>query len=346
MPYVFDWDNGQWVGDTLIHLTPGLHTVVVTDAKGCTASDTVFTHEPTELVIAIDDTLTILPYCIGVNTASLSAVADGGTPGYTYVWDDNINLPQTTTTASALLADNYNSSDSSYTITVTDAKGCTASVSTDTLRFYVESMDASVTSLYQYASGSLDSNEVSCFGYNDGGAEVTAFGAHAPYAYQWFGGSSATTASIDNLYSGVYSVTIRDTNNCMVNRSIVLVEPSSLTFNTSVNTAESCLGACDGEVFVDSLAGGVAPYTALLTNNQSGYITSHSIINNYILNVCSGDYTVALTDVNDCPSSVIAGGVNQQLVDYDTYTVADIAILTDTICHASSTGVINVLNPN
>ena len=151
-----------------------------------------------------------------------------------------------------------------------------ASVSTDTLRFYVESMDASVTSLYQYASGSLDSNEVSCFGYNDGGAEVTASGAHAPYAYQWFGGSSATTASIDNLYSGVYSVTIRDTNNCMVNRSIVLVEPSSLTFNTSANTAESCLGACDGEVFVDSLAGGVAPYTALLTNNQSGYITSHS----------------------------------------------------------------------
>ena len=117
-----------------------------------------------------------LPYCIGVNTASLSAVADGGTPGYTYVWNDNINLPQTTTTASALLADNYNSSDSSYTITVTDSKGCTASVSTDTLRFYIESMDASVTSLYQYASGGLDSNEVSCFGYNDGGAEVTASG--------------------------------------------------------------------------------------------------------------------------------------------------------------------------
>jgi len=345
-PYTFDWDNGTWTGDTINTLTPGLHTVVVTDAKGCSASDTVFTHEPTELMIMIDSAQTILPYCIGINTASLSAIAYGGTPGYTYEWDDNVNLPQTTTTASALLADNYNSSDSSYTITVTDAKGCVASVSTDTLRFYVESMDASVASLYQYASGSLDSNEVSCFGYNDGGAEVTAWGAHAPYAYQWFGGSSATTATIDNLYSGVYSVTIRDTNNCMVNRSIVLAEPSSLTFNTSVNTAESCLGACDGEVFVDSLAGGVAPYAALLTNNQTGYITSHFITNNYILNICSGNYTVALTDVNDCPSSVIAGGVNQQLVGSDTYTVAEIAVLTDTICHASSTGVLNVLNPN
>ena len=132
----------------------------------------------------------------------------------------------------------------------------------------------------------------------------------------------------------------------MVNRSIVLVEPSSLTFNTSANIAESCLGACDGEVFVDSLAGGVAPFIALLTNNQSGYTTSHYIVQNYILNICSGDYTVALTDVNDCPSSVIAGGVNQQLVGSNTYTVAEIAVLTDTICHASSTGVLNVLNPN
>ena len=346
LPYVFDWDNSQWVGDTINTLTPGLHTVVVTDAKGCTASDTVFTNEPTELVINIDDTQTILPYCIGVNTASLSAVAHGGTPGYTYVWDDNINLPQTTTTASALLADNYNSSDSSYTITVTDDKGCTASVSTDTLRFYLESMDANVISLYQYASGGLDSNEISCFGYNDGGAQVTAFGGYGPYTYQWFGGSSATTAAIDNLYSGVYSVTVKDINNCMVNRSIVLAEPSGLTFNTSINTIESCLGACDGTILVDSLSGGVALYSALLTDNQTGFITSHSIVNDYILNVCSGDYTVSLTDINNCPSSVIAGGVNQQLVDYDAYTVAAISPSTNIICNASSTGVLTVLSPN
>ena len=347
LPYVFDWDNGQWIGDTVNTLTPGEHTVVVIDAKGCTASDTVFTHEPTELVIAIDTTLTILPYCIGVNTASLTGVAYGGTAGYTYEWDDNNNLPQMTTTASALLADNYNSSDSSYAITVTDAKGCTASVSTDTLRFYVESMDASVTSLYQYASVSLDSNEVSCFGYNDGSAEVIAWGAHAPYAYQWFGGSSATTASIDNLYSGVYSVTIRDTNNCMVNRSIVLVEPSSLTFNTSGVTAESCLGACDGEIIIDSIAGGVAPYAALLTDNITGVVSQHSILNDSIItDVCSGAYTVSISDVNNCPSSAIAGGQNQQLVSSDTYTVAEIAILTDTICHAASTGELAVSVPN
>ena len=259
-----------------------------------------------------------------------------------------MNLPQTTTTAIGLLAENYNSSDSSYTITVTDSKGCSASVSTDILRFFEESMGASVTSLYQYASVSLDSNEVSCFGYNDGGAEVVAFGAHAPYTYQWFGGSSSITSNIDNLYAGTYSVLVRDTNDCMVNRSIVLVEPSNVTFNTSINTQESCLGACDGSVFVDSLSGGVSPYSALLTDNQTGAITSHSILNNYILNVCSGGYTVSLTDVNSCPSSVIAGGLNQQLITYGTQTYAQIDTVSavDVICNTSSTGLLTVLNPN
>jgi hypothetical protein len=244
-----------------------------------------------------------------------------------------VNLPQTTTTATALLA-------GTYTITVTDSKGCTASDTRD-IDTITNTMGVQVSSLMQYVGG----KDISCFGYNDGGAEVTAFGAHGPYTYQWFGGSSATTATIGNLYAGIYSVTVRDTNNCMVSGSIALVEPSSLTFSVSVNTPESCLGACDGVVFVGGLAGGVAPYAALLTDNLTGSGSTHSIISNYILAVCSGSYTVSLIDANNCPSTVIAGGVNQQVVGSATITVAEIAVLTDTICHTSSTGVLTVFNP-
>ena len=68
-----------------------------------------------------------------------------------------------------MLADNYyNTVDSSYTITVTDDKGCTASVTTDTLQTFVETMDADTILISQYYSGTTDANEVSCFGYNDG----------------------------------------------------------------------------------------------------------------------------------------------------------------------------------
>ena len=182
-PYVFSWDNGQWTGDTVGTLTPGLHTVVVTDSRGCTASDTIFTHEPTLLEIDIDDLQTVLPYCMGVNTASLSAVASGGSPSYTYEWNDNPVQPQITTTASSLLADNAYSVDGSYTITVTDSKGCTASASTDTLQSFTETMYASTSSLS--SSTYIGGNDISCYGENDGQALVEADSAHAPYTYQW-----------------------------------------------------------------------------------------------------------------------------------------------------------------
>ena len=59
-----------------------MHTVFVTDDRGCTASDTVFMHNPDLLTIAIDPSQTILPYCEGVKTAQLGAIANGGTLGY------------------------------------------------------------------------------------------------------------------------------------------------------------------------------------------------------------------------------------------------------------------------
>jgi len=339
--YTFDWKDstGTVIAtdfDTINILAVGVHTVIVTDDKGCTASDTVLIHEPVKLIIEIVDSLTVLPYCVGVNTASLSAIASGGTLGYTYEWDDNINLPQTTTTATALLA-------GTYTVTVTDSKGCTAS---DTRNIDITTdanalLSIQVVSLYQYAA----SNDVSCFGYNDGGAEVSVIGGHTPYTYEWVGGSSATTSSIDNLYAGTYSVLVRDANNCMVNSSVFLTEPSALTFNTSFNIAESCLGACDGVIFIDNLAGGVAPYTALLTDNVTASISYNIVSNDSILAVCSGEYTVALTDANDCPSSVIAGGVNQQVVDYDNITVAEIDSIISPICNASSSALLTVVNP-
>jgi len=334
--YVFDWDNGQWVGDTINTLTAGIHTVVVTDDRGCTSSDTVETHNPDSLYINIDDALTILPYCIGINTGSLSASAYGGTLDYTYEWDDNVNLPQITTTATGLLA-------GTYTITVTDGKGCTAS-DTRNIDTITNTMNLEVISLIQYDGG----NDISCFGYNDGGAIASASGAQGPYTYQWFGGSSATSASINNLYAGTYSVLVRDVNDCMVNGSIDLTEPSALTFSTSINTPESCLGACDGKILIDSLSGGIASYTGLLTDNLTGSVSTHSIINNYILGVCSGSYTVSLIDINNCPSSVIAGGQNQQVINYGPQTQAQINTIAsvDIICNDSLTGVLSVLNPN
>ena len=339
-PYLFDWDNdGIADGDTVNNLTPGIHLVSVTDARGCTATDTILTHEPPLLYINIDDLQTVLPYCLGVNTASLSALAGGGTPGYTYVWDDNPVQPQTTTTATSLLA-------GTYVITVADIKGCTA---TDTSTIAnTNSMNSSVVSLINYIGGS----DISCYGEDDGQALVVAIGGHAPYSYQWYGpnGYISSTDTIDDLFAGVYSVTVRDTNDCTVNSSIVITEPADIFFTTLGSSNETCLGACDGSVELD-ITGGVSPYVAIATENTTGNIITvlmGSGNDSIAVGICSGAYTLTFTDENGCPSTLLNGGVNQQLISADHTTVAEIntSIIVDILCNGSATGVLEVLNPN
>ena len=70
----------------------------------------------------------------------------------------------------------------------------------------------------------------------------------------------------------IYSVTISDTNNCSINRSINLTQPDALQYSTLSSTDETCLGATNGTVGVD-IQGGSSPYTGIATNNNSGIIT-------------------------------------------------------------------------
>ena len=129
LPYTFVWDNNQ-IGDTVNTLSEGLHTVIVTDARGCVASDTVLIHEPPLLTVGISVLDSV--YCNGVNTGSLATYVLGGTPFvgtsslYTYLWDDALQASQTTAIATNLSAD-------VYTVVVTDFRGCTA---TATSRYY------------------------------------------------------------------------------------------------------------------------------------------------------------------------------------------------------------------
>ncbi len=302
-PYTFYWWPGGQIGDTAFGLTPGVHTVTVIDAKGCMATDTITIIEPTQLMVNIDDSQTILAYCTGVNSASLTGVASGGTPGYTYVWNDNNIFPQTTTTATSLFA-------GVYTITATDSRGCIAT-DTEDIDTITATMDGAIST--QQFSGNV---EISCFGANDGIGIVSTWGAHAPYSYQWFGPNNftATNDSIDNLFAGTYSVTISDTNNCSINRSINLTQPDALQYTTFGATNETCLGAGNGMVSIN-IQGGSSPYTGIATDNNSGISTTHLIQNDSIITgITSGVYTIAVTDANNCQSTLQLGGVNQQSI--------------------------------
>ena len=329
-PYTFTWSSNNQVGDTINTITPGTHVVTVVDDRGCTSNDTVYMYEPDSLDINIDDNLTVWPYCIGVNSASLTSVATGGTPGYTYAWDDNLVAPQLSAVATHLLA-------GVYTVTVTDDRGCTASDTRD-IDSTTNTMSSTITSLTNYIGGT----DVSCFGYNDGSVQVITIGAHAPYSYQWFGpnGFYNTNDMISALYAETYSVTVTDTNNCTVNTSINLTEPTALIFTTLSSTDETCLGSCDGTVEID-LNGGTAPYSGHAQENSTGNMLMNSLSGDSLFRgVCSGDYTISLSDANGCPSHLLVGGNDQQNINaLDTIDVAiDPLSCFFILCHGDTTG--------
>jgi hypothetical protein len=135
-------------------------------------------------------------------------------------------------------------------------------------------------------------------------------------------------------------VTVSDTNNCTVNTSINLTEPAALIFTSLASTDATCLGACDGTIEI-SLTGGTAPYTGHAQNNNTGNSLMNLLSGDSLFGgVCSGDYTISLSDAHGCSSELLVGGNDQQVIDaLDTINVAiDPLSCFFIFCHGDSTG--------
>jgi hypothetical protein len=141
--------------------------------------------------------------CNGGANGGLTANPSGGTSPYAYLWSN----AGTNASISGLTAN-------SYSVTITDANGCTALASNTVTQPAV--LSATVT---------LDSN-VSCAGGSDGGLTANASGGTSAYSYLW--SNSSTTASINGLTAGTYTVTITDANACTAIASSSIVEVDTI----------------------------------------------------------------------------------------------------------------------
>ncbi|MCS7037022.1 MAG: hypothetical protein RMJ33_06100 [Saprospiraceae bacterium] len=113
-PYQFD-RGGQPVSTPLTGLTPGVYTLRLTDAKGCTVLLSATITQPAPLLATVSTTDV---RCFGERTGQAAAQPTGGTPPYVYAWSNG----SAAATAQNLAA-------GTYTLTLTDANGCTLSVS-------------------------------------------------------------------------------------------------------------------------------------------------------------------------------------------------------------------------
>jgi large repetitive protein len=266
----YSWNtNPVQTGATAIDLTATTYTVTVTDANGCTTSSSVTITEPPLLTANIPSHTDIL--CFGGNNGSAIAVTNGGEGTPTYSW--NTNPVQTTSTASNLIAGNY-------TVTVTDANGCTASSS------------VLITEPAQLAAAISGSSNVNCNAGSDGSASVTVNGGVVPYAYIWSPAGGTDSVAV-NLPADNYSVTITDANGCSTIQTVVITQPSALSL--SVDGASTI---CQTQVANISAVpgGGTVPYAYNWNNGPTtqGQTVSPTTTTNY---------SVVVTDANGCTIS-------------------------------------------
>ncbi len=294
-PYIFSWSNGLLTED-LNGLVAGTYTVTVTDANGCTATLSVTVTQPSNPLTLSQQTSNVL--CNGGATGSIDVTVSGGTPNYQYSWSNGF-----------LTEDLANIVAGNYTLNVTDANGCTASISSTVTQPLVLQATSSTT-------------PVSCFGGSNGTATANPSGGTAPYTYLWSNGLS--TASINGLVAGNYSCVITDANGCTTSTSINVIQPTQLLASTT-QTNILCFGNSTGSVTVTP-SGGTPGYTYLWNNNA---------VNATISNLPVGTYSVVVTDANNCTTTVSA-----TLTQPASAVSATLAI-TNNLCFGGSIGAID-----
>ncbi len=139
--------------------------------------------------------------------------------------------------------------------------------------------------------------EVSCADATDGGVEVLASGGTPPYSYQWSNG--AVSSALDNLTAGTYTVTVNDTGGCESEAGIELSAPPGILLEAAAVDA-NCLQENSGQIIIDTILGGVAPYQYQLNDFAPVSIGALPVLQN---NLAAGTYELQLTDANGCQIS-------------------------------------------
>jgi hypothetical protein len=211
-PYTYSWEgpNG-FVATTkdISDLLQGQYNVTVTDENSCTATASATVSGPAALLEVGLDAKTDVT-CNGAGDGTINITASGGIPAYTYEWSDG-----------SIDEDRTGLAPGTYTVTVTDDNGCTATLTTTIAQPAVLTISVNKTNPTCPPGADPPVN-------NDGAIDVTVTGGTGPYSYLWTTldgtGLVATDQNQTGLTAGTYTIEVTDDNGCIATASITLTE--------------------------------------------------------------------------------------------------------------------------
>ncbi len=253
------WSNGE-TAETIENLPTGTYSVTITDGNGCTATSSVNLTDPAMLAVDVAGNNVS---CFGSTDGQADASYSGGTGDVNYLWSNG----ETTATVTDL-------EPGEYTVTTTDENGCEASTTV------IIEEPSELTAVGESAI-------VSCFGGEDGVAEVLPSGGVGNYAALWSTGDE--TMQVNGLSAGTYNVTITDQNGCEVEEEVIVEEPEELLVILDA-TQVTCFGDSDASI-TSTTSGG---------NGDVSYLWNTADTLASLNGVQAGDYTLIVTDQKGC----------------------------------------------
>ena len=291
----YSWSTGD-NGTTVNNISAGDYIVTVSDDNNCQDINTITITEPTAIVA--NPTVQNID-CNSSGQISFSP--SGGNMPYTFLWNNNETTEDLTVTIAGI-----------YSVTITDALGCTNTASEEVLN-----------------TGNLivtESNvqNISCNGDSDGAFTADVTGGIAPYTYD-IGNGPVNTSTFTGLATGAYNITVTDVNNCVGNLAITLDEPIAIEIN--ITSMDAGCGQSNGSAMTTASGG-----TGALS-----YLWPDASTNPNIANLAAGSYIVTVTDATGCTNTATAsiGNSNGPALDANP-------IITNINCNGDNTGAITV----
>ncbi len=264
------------------NLIAGSYTVVAKDNNQCTSIVVLTVSTPA--VLNFNTVAANGPLCFGNVNGNITISMTGGTTNYNFTLSPGV---LTNTTGSFT-----NLNIGSYTVNITDAKGCTRS----------STLNLTQPSAVNWLGNNIQTN-INCNGANTGSSSGTASGGTGIITYTIApSGISNTSGNFTNLPAGTFTVTASDANNCSITRSFILTQQSPIIVTSNNINNASCSPGNDGSFNIVG-SGGVGPYSysVLATVNSTGIFN----------NLGNGNYLVTVTDALGCTkTSTVALPVN------------------------------------
>ncbi len=271
--YTYLWTPGLQTTQSVINECPKTYTVVVTDSKLCTDTQTVVVANP----LPINALFSTTPATCGFNDGTLTVTPITGTPGYAYVWSPSPGAGNGTANGTLMFA-------GIYSITVTDTNSCDST-------FVIGLNNAGGPTGEIVSTTDLTCNSV-CSGI---GSVDVVIGGTPPFTFLW-NNAPINTANdtATNLCAGNYLVQVTDSNSCIHFSPITINEPLPIVPNAVITDA-ACSTVCNGAITVTPTGGTGAVYNySWAPGNPAGQGTAT------ITSLCPGTYTLTISDVNLC----------------------------------------------